>query len=102
MTAEVYKASPKDTYIADAVAFGVSDILRATGVSAEEASTTGVAAARYATDLLLSAIRDIGVHDAETMRHPVVLEAIEVIADLTVHPENATFYRDCDEARREP
>lgn len=100
MSVEVYNTSRQDLSLADEVAEGVVKLLQKNGVTSEEAEGTGADAARYATQLLLSALREVeDDRSVDPLRDQHFMGAVRVIADVTAYPEHKAYYLACEDQR---
>ncbi len=100
MSVEVFNTSRQDLSLADTVADGVVRILQEAGVTTEEAEGTGATAARYATQLLLSALREVeDDRSVDPLRDQHFMEAVTVIADVTARPDHLERYHAFEEQR---
>jgi hypothetical protein len=83
MSAEIPGYDDSHNLVVEAVAFAASDVLRATGVEVGRAWTTGVRAADYASQILLTAMQN--VHGSDAVLAMVDEEVIEEIAKIKSH-----------------
>lgn len=81
MSIEIPTSTVKIRVLAAETGFIVSDVVRASGVSSEQARTVGSNAGDYAAQLLLGALVELGLVDLEPIDPSQVAEAIRDIAD---------------------
>lgn len=86
MSAEVYGKNEANTRLVSAVALGVVDILKSTGVSPAEAHTSGEQAARYAAELLLSSLEFCGEVGPGSLADDHFTDLVTKIAKITIDP----------------
>ena len=97
MSAEIIGRDARNDEIVTAVSLNVAKIMEATGVSPEVAYTTGVTAATYAIELLLSATDGCSETAPGGFSDEMMIDSVTVIADATVHPDHLAYYQAYEE-----
>ena len=94
MSAEVYFKNPDNEDLVIAVGESVAKVLVATGESTADIATTGLKAARYAAELLLSTLEMLGEVQPGNAADEHFIEMLHKVTEATVDPENSELIRE--------